>query len=234
MKRLLATMQCDVRLQFRNGFFYAVAFVLVCWAIVLTQLPEIDWAWLLPPLVFGNLVMVSFYFIGGLVLLEKGEGTLEAQVVTPLRSSEFLASKIATLTLLSLAENLLIVACAVGLRFRVLPMAVGIALASLIYALVGFVAVSRYQSINEYIMPSVPYVLLLSVPYLQYFELWQSPVLFLHPLQGSLVLMRSAFEAPHAWQWFYGVGSSMIWILVAFAWSQRVFERFIVAGEGGR
>ena len=38
----------------------------------------------------------------------EGEGTLMAQVVSPLRVWEYLASKVITLTLLSLVENLLI------------------------------------------------------------------------------------------------------------------------------
>ena len=112
MSRLLATMGTDLRLQHRNGFYYAVAFVLILFAILVSQLPAFDWTRWLPPLVFGNLVMVSFFFVGGLVLLEKGEGTLEAQVVTPLRVGEYLGSKIATLALLSLVENLIIVSLA--------------------------------------------------------------------------------------------------------------------------
>ena len=68
-------------------------------------------------------------------LLEKREATLEAQVVTPLGTGEYLISKVATLTALSLVENLLLVAFAVGMRFALVPMALGIVLASVLYAL---------------------------------------------------------------------------------------------------
>ena len=233
MTRLLATMQCDVRLQFRNGFHYAVLFVLFCWGIVLTQLPRIDWEWLLPPLLFGNLSMVSFYFIGGLVLLEKGEGTLEAQVVTPLRNGEYLASKVGTLTLLSLFESLVIVVCCVGLGFRVAPMVAGIVLAALLYALAGFIAVSRYAAINEFIFPSAFYVAALSIPLLPYFDLWRSPLVYLHPLYGPLRLMQAAFETLSGWEWLYGLLYPALWIWVAAWGSRRAFERFIVGRKGG-
>ena len=39
MHRLAATVRLDLRLQMRNGFYYAVAFVLACWFVVLTRLP---------------------------------------------------------------------------------------------------------------------------------------------------------------------------------------------------
>ena len=45
---------------------------LACWFVVLTRLPPLDWGYVLPAVVFGNLVMVNFYFVAGLGLLEKG------------------------------------------------------------------------------------------------------------------------------------------------------------------
>ncbi|MCY4600864.1 MAG: hypothetical protein OXF27_13205, partial [Acidobacteria bacterium] len=114
MRALAATLSLDFRLQARNGFYYAVAFVLACWFVLLTLLPDIDWGYVLPAVVFGNLVMVNFYFVAGLVLLEKGEGTLEAQVVTPLADWQYIGSKTATLTALSLVEQVVIVWSAHG------------------------------------------------------------------------------------------------------------------------
>ena len=127
MQRLAATITLDLQLQWKNGFYYAVGFVLLCWLVVLTQLPEIDWGYVLPAIVFGNLVMVNFYFMAGLVLLEKGEGTLEAQVVTPLADWEYLVSKTVTLAALSLVEQFVIVGSAYGLGFGVGALIAGVA-----------------------------------------------------------------------------------------------------------
>ncbi len=109
MTRLLVTAAWDARLQLRNGFYYATGIMVLFWIVLLRLLPEHVLRPLMPPLVLGNLIINTYYFVGGLVLLEKREGTLEAQVVTPLRTWEYLAAKVATLALLSLAENLLIV-----------------------------------------------------------------------------------------------------------------------------
>lgn len=74
MKRVLATMQCDLIVQWRNGLFVAAAVVLVVWALVVQQLrgfPQFveRLTWLLPPLLFNELVIVTFFFVGGLILL---------------------------------------------------------------------------------------------------------------------------------------------------------------------
>jgi hypothetical protein len=89
-------------------------------------------------LIFGNLLINGFFFMAGLVLLEKGEGTLEAQVVTPLRTGEYLASKVITLTVLSLLESVLLVLLAVGLDINWLALLAGVALMTPLLALAGY------------------------------------------------------------------------------------------------
>ena len=232
MYRLAATVRLDLRLQLRNGFYYAVAFVLACWFLLLTRLPAIDWGYVLPAVVFGNLVMVNFYFVAGLVLLEKGEGTLEAQVVTPLADWEYLASKTATLTALSLVEQVVIVWSAHGGGFAVGPLVAGIVLAAILYTLAGFLLIARYRSINEFMFPSVLFTAVLSLPMLHYFGLWDTGLLYLHPLTAPLVLLAGAFRPIPSWQWAYGLLYSGAWAGVLLLAARRAFDRYIVAREG--
>lgn len=234
MSPLAATIACDVRLQFRNGFYYAVAFVLAAILIVIRLLPDFEWGPVLPPFVLGNLSLATFFFIAGLVLLEKGEGTLEAQIVTPLTARGYLASKVLTLTALSLAENLLIVVITARLDFAPLPLVLGIALASALYCLAGFIAVVRYDSINELLFPTIVWVTLFSLPILHYAGLWTSPLVYLHPFQAPLVLLGGAFSPLAGWEWLYGIGYAALWIVAAFVWSARAFRRVVVAAVGTR
>jgi AAA domain, putative AbiEii toxin, Type IV TA system len=63
--------------------------------------------------------------------------TLEAQVITPLRTWEYLVSKVGTLTLLGLVENTVIVMLLVGLGFNLLPLAASLVLTAALYCLAG-------------------------------------------------------------------------------------------------
>ena len=56
MSRLTSRMAWDVRLQLRNGFYYAAAVVTVLMVIVAAWLPESSLPWLLPMVLFGNLI----------------------------------------------------------------------------------------------------------------------------------------------------------------------------------
>lgn len=234
MTRLVATIGLDVRLQARNGFYYAVLVVLAAWLAVLTRIDGVDWRPVLPAIVFGNLVMVSFYFVAGMVLLEKVEGTLEAQVVTPLADWEYLGSKVVTLTGLSLLEQAVVVGAAVGSEFGPLALSAGIVLAAALYTLVGFMAVARYDSINEYLFPSAVYVVAVSLPLLDYFGIWESWVMYLHPFQAPLVLLGAAFRPVAVWQVVYGILYALVWITVLVQLDRRAFARFVVAREHRR
>ena len=85
LRRLRAAMKADARLQQRNGFYAAAAFVAVCMIPLLRRVSPDGLILLLPPLVLLNMQVNTFYFMGGLVLLEKAEGSLQALTVTPLR-----------------------------------------------------------------------------------------------------------------------------------------------------
>ncbi len=234
MSRLLATLRWDAQLQIRNGFYAAAATVAVFFILLMSLLDTEALRKLLPAFIFGNLQINTFYFLAGMVLLEKREGTLEAQIVTPLATWEYLTSKLVTLSALAMVENLAIVAITYGFGFRILPLIVGMLLASLLYGLIGFAFVARYDSINEYLMPSAVLTFVLAIPLLPYFNTWPGWWHNLHPLYGPLLWMKSAFEPISAGEAAYGLLYPLVWIVLAFRLSQQAFQRFIIEKEGTR
>jgi fluoroquinolone transport system permease protein len=234
VKPLLATLHTDVRLQWRNGFYHAVAFLLACWAVLLSQLPQLGWRAWLPALVLGNLGIGTFLFSAGLVLLEKGEGTLEAQIVTPLSPRAYLVSKVASLAGLAVLEHLALVALVVGPDFRPLALLLGVLSGAAVYCLTGLVAVSRYDSVDTFLMPSTLWIAALSLPILHFAGLWTPPLMALHPLQPALVLLRAAFEPLGARDWVWALAASALWITALLELSRRAFLRFVARTPGTR
>jgi fluoroquinolone transport system permease protein len=221
MTRLHAEVACGIRLQHRNGFYWAVGFVVAFWVLLATQLPALDWALLLPVVVLNNLLITTYFFIGGLVLLEKAEGSLQARMVTPLRPGEYLAGKVITLGVLGLLENLVIVVAVARRLPTMAPFAAGTLLAGVILALFGFIVVSRYDSINEYLMPASGYTALLVLPIVPYFGVAASPLWYLHPMQAPLVVLRAAFDEAPMHQMAYGVGYSLLWCWLLYRLAAR-------------
>jgi len=234
MNRLLSTARWDVSLQYRNGFYFVSAFVAVFFIILLRQFPSVDWSYWWPAIITGNLTINAFYFMAGIVLLEKSEGTLEAQVITPLRPWEILISKVLTLGLLSLFETLLIIVLVQGVNFNWFLLVSGIVFYIAMLSLYGFFVVARYDSISEFILPSVVWTLGFSLPLLYYFDIWRNPIMFLHPLQAILILIQGSFASIPTWQIVYGISYSILWTGIAMYFSLRAFHKFVVVKEGVR
>lgn len=231
MSRLLSTLQLDLRLQQRYGFYYAAAFITLVWIVLLKGLPASALDIAIPFIIFADLGVVGFYFIAGMVLFEKGERTLFALVVTPLRFWEYLVSKLTTLTLIAIAISLIVTITSYGLGANLLLLILGVILTSLIALLVGFISVSPYNSISTYILPSQLYFLVMNLPLIDYFGWWKHPMFYLIPTQGSLLLLRSAFESIAIWQIFYAIAYQLIWVGI-LAWvAHQVFDRYIVARQ---
>lgn len=234
MNRLLSTARWDASLQYRNGFYFVSAFVAAFFIILLRQFPSVDWSYWWPAIITGNLAINAFYFMAAIVLLEKGEGTLEAQVITPLRPWEILTSKVLTLGLLSLFETLLIIVLVQGVTFNWFLLVTGIAFYVAMLSLYGFFVVARYDSISEFLLPSVIWTMGFSLPLLYYFDIWRNPLMFLHPLQAILILIQSAFASVPTWQIVYGISYSILWTVIAMIASLRAFNKFVIVKEGVR
>ncbi|GAB2505185.1 fluoroquinolone export ABC transporter permease subunit [Nocardiopsis aegyptia] len=229
-----SALRLELRLQWRYGFLYAAAFSAALWLVVLFPIPDAYRDVVAPLVLFGDLTIVAFFFIAGALFFEKNERTLFAVVVSPLRFGIYLSAKLLTLTLLSVVLSFAIVLPVHGFGFSVLPMLTGVLVTAVLLLLLSFVTAVPYSSITDWLMPSTFWLGLVNVPLLHYAGLWEHPVVYLIPTQGSLILLGSAFGRldPAPWEYAYAVGYQLVWIGALALLARRLFDRYVVAGEG--
>jgi fluoroquinolone transport system permease protein len=116
---------------------------------------------------------------------------------------------------------LLLVGPAPGL----LPLAAGVALAAAILALAGYAATAGRATISDFLLPSVPWLALLLAPLVPDVLDWRSPLLWLHPLQGPLALMRAAVAPTAAWELGLGLAAGLAWLGAALWLARRAYEQ---------
>jgi fluoroquinolone transport system permease protein len=112
------------------------------------------------------------------------------------------------------------------------PLVAGMVSVATIFTLLGFVAIARYDSINEYLMPSVLFLIVLTAPLIDHLGIWRSWLFYIHPIQPPLLLMRSAFVPLEWWQVVYGLMGSLVWVAASFEWARRLFHQFVVRSAG--
>jgi fluoroquinolone transport system permease protein len=226
MTRIYSTLYWSVIQQARNGFYFATLFVALIWLALLLPLAAVAGP-AQPLLIVGfaalNPTITCFYFVGALVLLAKGEGSLGALAVTPLRPGEYLAVQALLLATLATLETLVILVPVFGPGFGP-TLVVGLLLLGALYTLIGYAAAVRYDSLNAYLLPSMLVVVLLLLPLLELIGLLSSPLFWLHPAQPALFLLRSGVEPVAVWQVTLAAVLAVVWLVPAYLlarWAHR-------------
>lgn len=235
MRRLLSTIRLDVRLQARAKLYHI--------GLALAVVIGLAGRFFVSPEAMGRVLPVFFllflgsstYIFGaGMVLLERGQGTLGAMRVTPIRSGEYLGSKILTLSTFALAESAVVLLIALGpTGFEPLLLVPGILAMAVFYTLVGLAQVASSDSVTDFLVPGAIVVsLILQSPLYPFLGLWQSPLWYVVPTYAPLTLLEAAFRPIEAWEWIYAIGYGLLAIIGCRWLVERRFARHVGIGAG--
>ena len=189
-------------------------------------------------LLFFDPALIGIMFVGALVLFEKTENVLQALVITPMNIDDYLLSKIISLTTLSIVSAVVFMGLMVifnNTSFNVIYLVGGIILTSVMLILLGFILVSRVNSINGYLLGmGMGFIILTFPPLLQLFGIFENPVFYLWPSQASFILLDGVFNAAslETWEIAYGIGYQLFWIVLFYILAKRAFHEYIVLKGG--
>ena len=189
-------------------------------------------------LLFFDPAIIGIMFVGALVLFEKSENVLQALVITPMKTDDYLLSKITSLTILSIISASIFIALLnifSGIDFNILFLVLGIILTSVMLILLGFILVSRVNSINEYLVAMIiAFLGLLFAPMLHLSGIYENVIFYLWPTQASFILFTGVFNATslELWETAYGIGYQVIWIGILYFLARKAFHKHIVLKGG--
>jgi fluoroquinolone transport system permease protein len=163
MSTLATLLRHDLRLQYRYGIYVAYGVVVALYTLALVALGPSVPDWVVALIVFSDPSALGFFFLGGLMLLEKGEGVRAALAVSPASARAYLLAKAATLTGLALlAVVVLGVAKSGSVRWELLLPTV--VLTSAFYIGIGAGFALRFRTVNGYMLGSAALLLPIIAP----------------------------------------------------------------------
>lgn len=228
----------DVIVQARNGFYWASLFVVLAISALLAAMPiaviNNPGLWV-PALAAFNLQITTFFFVAGLLLLEKDEGTLTALGVSPLSARKYLLAHATTLTTLAAAETLIIIWFAFGFA-SAWTLFAGIGALGITYTCFGVAVAARYDSINTLLLPASVIVTVLLLPLLAHFGLTPRVLLLWHPMEPAITLMRAAYQPTAMLELLFGIAGAGMWAYLAFRLAHNAVTRLMrdTRASGGR
>ncbi len=222
----MAALRWEAALQARHQFYAVTAVVAFVWIGLLRLLPfgaREEPALLVPMFVLTNLQITAFYFAAALMLLEKSQGVVAALVTSPLRPSEYLMVKAATLAILGVAENGLIVLSVFGMELAWGWLLLGTAILGALYVFLALAVVARHTGINTFLIPSLGWITLFSLPLLGYYGVVPWWTFAWHPMMPSLILLEAGCRQLSAALLTYGILGSLGWCGLALLLARQRF-----------
>lgn len=162
--RFLNTLKNDLRFQVKYGFYFLYAFFSVVYIAVLRITPSAYKNMAASLIILTDPAMLGIFFIGGIWLLEKGEGLHRFLSVSPLRSMEYILAKSISLAILSAISAELIVLIGMGSIPHFVFLTFSVFVGAVVFNLIGLLVASYARSINHYMIIVLLPTVFLSIP----------------------------------------------------------------------
>ncbi|SFL80551.1 fluoroquinolone transport system permease protein [Gracilibacillus orientalis] len=217
----------DIRFQFRHGFYAAYALVSILYIGLLLLMPASYVEKTSIFIIFTDPSVLGFFFVGGLVLLEKDQSIFNTLFVSPIRIHDYLVSKVLSLTVLAMVSSSIIFGVVHQHHVDYLPFLIAVTLCSIFFTLLGILLAARVDTVNMFLYTSPLFVIVFYLPLLSFFNLADPVLLYLLPTQAVLILLEGAFDSLTVQDYIYAIAVFMAWISFAYILTYYAFQRFL-------
>lgn len=178
-------------LSWRRGVIAASVSVVGLYIVVLNLMPTGVAVAILPYLVFSDPAALGFFFVGGIVLSDRAEGTVATVWVTPVRPWQMLAARVGSLGTVAVVSAVLI---ATGSRLSVRwdVFLAAVVPTAFLFTFLGYAVAMRSRSVNDYFARATAVSIPLFAPIGVLVVAPTSPWLGVWPSTASLALLRSS------------------------------------------
>jgi fluoroquinolone transport system permease protein len=215
--RIWSLLRGDIRFQYKYGFYLLYLVFSILYISLIFSLPQ---AWREKAailMIFTDPAAMGLYFMGAIVLFEKSERVLDSIAVSPVKTYEYMLSK-----LLSIGVISVIVGFSIGFFSHAVNMTdrflVGIFLCSCLFSAVGLMVAAKSISLNDFIISTIPAELLINIPAIAWLFGWKPGWLLLHP---GVCLMELCENGKHSLTALIILG---LWVLLAAVIANRTVK----------
>ncbi|PWJ50056.1 ABC transporter permease [Faecalicatena contorta] len=191
--RIVKLILGDIHFQFKYGFYFIYLLFCALYVFLLFIFPETWREKAVSIMIYSDPAAMGLFFMGAIVLLEKSQRVLNALAVSPVKAIEYIIAKTISLMLISVLVSF-VLAFVAGIR-NIPEVLLATALTSIIFTLLGLIAATKINSLNQYIIMTAPLELICFVPPIIYLFV-PSAIIQWYPLNGSMALISNSSQNP--------------------------------------
>ena len=152
----------DIHFQWKYGFYFIYFILTVLYVCGIASLPGHWKTDIASIMIYSDPAAMGLFFMGAIVLLEKSQKVLNAIVVSPVKMSEYILSK--TVALIAISTVIAMILGLVSGSNQLLSIAVGTALTSAIFTMLGITAATKISNLNQFLIVIMPIEIVCFVP----------------------------------------------------------------------
>ncbi len=215
--RTKALLLGDIRFQFKYGFYFLYLIFTILYISLLYALPAAWREQAAVLMIFTDPAAMGLYFMGAIVLFEKGERVLDSIAISPVKPLEYVVSKLSSIALIATAVGLLI-GLGGGVVANPFFFVAGVFLGACLFSAVGLMVAVNIATLNQFIVATIPAELFINIPAIAWLFGWKPGWLIFHPGVCIIELCQNGAYA-----------LSAAFILVVWTVMSALFARFMLA-----
>jgi len=226
MKALFQQIKWQFMILHKNNLIIISVVMTVMYALIFLVIKDLgNMDKVLTLLIYNDPAVIGLFFVGLSIIMEKNQQVLSALFVTPMNHHIYLISRILTLSILGWACALGMGFSILGTSFYIVHFSVGVFGTCVLFSIMGVLVVSYTTEFLLFLLKSIPILIGLSLPLLNYFNLTDIGLFYYMPLQGCLNLIVNSYaESPIVSELIYGYISIVFWVPVFYFFTYRIFK----------
>jgi fluoroquinolone transport system permease protein len=223
---LLKLTKFDIIAQYRQGFYLVYGIITVIYIFILASVPEEARQVVTAYFIVSDTSILGMVFVGAMVLLEKQQNILQSFFITPLKLSDYLWSKVISLTLIAVLVSSFIGFIPGGMLSNWWLMLIAVLLSSVFFTFLGLGIAARVSTLNGYIAGIVLGGSIAGFPIAGYFFFHDLSLIF--PVNAAVELMVVQPDKLGILNGTMCVLSLFIWCFMGYAFAKKQFERKVI------
>lgn len=217
----------DMLFQWKYGFYMLYFLMIIIYYAIFSFLTGNVKDTIVSICVYSDPAAMGMFFMGALILLEKSQRITNSIAISPVTVEEYILGKIVSVGIIS--EIVGVILMIQGHTENYFFCAIGIFAGSVIFSLCGIIVGAKIESLNQYIIGTLPFEIIGFVPVILYRIgfMWNNKLMIIHPGCSVMRLIEGDTEMAVG-----AVVSIVIWTILLF-WRADISVRKMFRKSGG-
>lgn len=215
----------DVRFQFKYGFYLVYVFFTAFYIALIYFLP-LSWREKVAAiLIYTDPAAMGLFFMGAIVLFEKSERVLNSFAVSPVKTEEYIFSKVISLGFISAVVGI-IIALTANIN-NLLTVITGVLLGSALFTLLGLIVAANISSLNQFLAATIPIEIIGFLPPLFYLFGYDNMLMLIHP--GCIIIRFINGNSEHMLLLTFLL---LLWIVIIYIITYKYVQKMFQSAGG--